>query len=991
MFGDDINTGPHQIGFSFPFYGIDYTTFRISTNGWISFTSTSSDYNNQELPATGSPEAILAPYWDDLNFTSDKAFYYSDGSQLVITFNDVDRLGQETSSSFTFQIILNSNGLILFQYNTMVGTSSSATIGWQDNTKTHGGTIVHNYYNNELIHDGWAVRIEDIKVGIPAPAGFTATASYQNVDLSWTASSSDSVTNYVIYRGTSATNLTPLDSVASSVTSYSNTSLTNGTTYYYGLKSKSAGGSYSFMRTASATPNAAPPTSLSATASTSQVTLSWTAATGSGVTRTLIYQGTSSSSLSLVDSTSDAATATKTITGLTNNTAYYFNLRSRADDGSLSSVTSTVMATPVYSGPVWWVSASVSTDGDGTSTNPFRYITSAIEAAAEDDTVKLLAGTYTSADNRGLDTDKNLVFISASGADSTVLDAGTYDRHFYINDGQDSTFQVIGLTLKNGKKSNDNGGSVYIQNSSPIFKNCIFEENESAISGGAVHIYEGSPEFRNCTFRNNLSTNSGGAINIEGNYNSEVAFRPVFKNCSFTSNSITITAEYGSGNGAAVYFGGSGSAEFNDCQFRYNSITSSGGGYGGAININGSYNNDGQEENPVLLNRCSFIGNSISAQTNTYGGALKISSSTDIINCLIADNTMHGAQVGSGYWCPGAGIFVQLSSYWDSDEQTEEYGTVKIINSTIVYNDNNTSGQTGGGLYIASSYDNLTMFNTILWGNTDYYNSGNQNINDQGTLITDYNNIENGDSWTNIGSNSTYIDPQFSDATNGDYSLGLASSVVGIGTASFEGLSAPSVDIRNNSTSYPRPNPAQTNPDMGAYESTYSSSPYPDAPTGLAATAGDGSITLSWTANSETDIAKYGVYYGTESGPTVKQTDVSGGSTVTTTISGLSNNVTYYFRITAIDDDSYESGFSSEVSAAPAFSGSTIYVDNSGSEPSNPDGSESNAYYTIQDAIDAESTTNGKRILVKAGTYTCLLYTSPSPRDLSTSRMPSSA
>ena len=268
-----------------------------------------------------------------------------------------------------------------------------------------------------------------------------------------------------------------------------------------------------------------------------------------------------------------------------------------------------------YLGPVWWVSASVSTDGDGTSTTPFRYITSAIAAAAENDTVKLLAGTYTGANNRGLDTDKNLVFISASGADSTALDAGTYDRHFYINDGQDSTFQVIGLTLKNGKKSNDNGGSVYIQNSSPIFKNCIFEENESAISGGAVHIYEGSPEFRNCTFRNNLSTNKGGAINIEGNYNSEVAFRPVFNNCSFTSNSITVTADFGQGQGAAVYFAGHGSAEFNDCQFRYNSITSTRSGYGGAIYINGSYNNDGQEENPVLLNRCSFIGNSISAQT----------------------------------------------------------------------------------------------------------------------------------------------------------------------------------------------------------------------------------------------------------------------------------------------------------------------------------------------------------------------------------------
>ena len=153
------------------------------------------------------------------------------------------------------------------------------------------------------------------------------------------------------------------------------------------------------------------------------------------------------------------------------------------------------------------------------------------------------------------------------------------------------------------------------------------------------------------------------------------------------------------------------------------------------------------------------------------------------------------------------------------------------------------------------------MFNTILWGNTHEYNSGNPNINDQGTLLTDYNNIENGDSWTNMGSNSTNIDPQFSDATNGDYSLGIASSLVGTGVTTFEGISAPTVDIRNNSTSYPRPNPSGSSPDLGAYESIYSSSPYPNAPTGLTATAGDGTITLTWTANSETDIAKYGVYY----------------------------------------------------------------------------------------------------------------------------------
>ena len=101
MSGDDNNTGPHPIGFTFPFYGTEYTTFRISTNGWISFTSTSSQYSNYELPGTNSPEAMLAPFWDDLIFTSDKAYFYSDGSQLVITFNDVDRLGQEAAQDPT--------------------------------------------------------------------------------------------------------------------------------------------------------------------------------------------------------------------------------------------------------------------------------------------------------------------------------------------------------------------------------------------------------------------------------------------------------------------------------------------------------------------------------------------------------------------------------------------------------------------------------------------------------------------------------------------------------------------------------------------------------------------------------------------------------------------------------------------------------------------------------------------------------------------------
>mgnify|MGYP003329378072 CR=1 FL=1 len=71
-----------------------------------------------------------------------------------------------------------------------------------------------------------------------------------------------------------------------------------------------------------------------------------------------------------------------------------------------------------------------------------------------------------------------------------------------------------------------------------------------------------------------------------------------------------------------------------------------------------------------------------------------------------------------------------------------------------------------------------------------------------------------------------------------------------------------------------------------------------------------------------------------------------------------------------IRDSNYESRYSDEVSATPIFSGTTIYVDNSPSaEPSNPDGSENNAFYTIQDALESISS-EGIQILVKPGTYT---------------------
>ena len=70
-------------------------------------------------------------------------------------------------------------------------------------------------------------------------------------------------------------------------------------------------------------------------------------------------------------------------------------------------------------------------------------------------------------------------------------------------------------------------------------------------------------------------------------------------------------------------------------------------------------------------------------------------------------------------------------------------------------------------------------------------------------------------------------------------------------------------------------------------------------------------ITVSWNANTESDLSGYKIYYGTSSGSYDDEVDV--GNTTSFSINNLVVGTTYYFVVTAYDFSGNESGFSKEI------------------------------------------------------------------------------
>ena len=199
---------------------------------------------------------------------------------------------------------------------------------------------------------GWAVGDEvavTLKATVPnKPASFSATPGPGKVDLAWDNPNDATITKYQ-YRQSAdgGSSWSPdwknISGSGATTVAHPVTGLASNTAYTFQIRAANVAAPGAATDSVTATPSPAKPVGFTAEAGDGQVTLSWTKASDASITGYQFKQGTNAWA-KITDS--GPATVEHTVTGLSNGTAYTFQIR--AMQGAVEGAESDpVTATPV--------------------------------------------------------------------------------------------------------------------------------------------------------------------------------------------------------------------------------------------------------------------------------------------------------------------------------------------------------------------------------------------------------------------------------------------------------------------------------------------------------------------------------------------------------------------------------------------------------------------------------------------------------------------
>jgi len=154
----------------------------------------------------------------------------------------------------------------------------------------------------------------------------------------------------------------------------------------------------------------------------------------------------------------------------------------------------------IHIGPLWHVATTGSdATGNGTYTNPFATIQTAIDSSIDGDTVLVAAGIYVENINysgKYITLGSHLLLHpdSLDFIENTIIDGDSIGTVITIQDCNNDTTSIIGFTIQNGLNNEaDQGSAIHASSSNVGIKHCLIKSNHDGGFGGAsINSFEGS-------------------------------------------------------------------------------------------------------------------------------------------------------------------------------------------------------------------------------------------------------------------------------------------------------------------------------------------------------------------------------------------------------------------------------------------------------------------------------------------------------------------
>ena len=159
--GDDINIGPFNLGFQFPWYGQNYNQIRLCSNGWLTFSGSQTNaIGVANCPNNADPNAIIAALNYDLLPGDGSWFYWTDGEEMaVVQYQECPRFNNANMRA-TFETILYADGFVKIQIADLVQFNlADPMIGFENADGSRGFSIVDRGRGEGTIEAGLAIGI----------------------------------------------------------------------------------------------------------------------------------------------------------------------------------------------------------------------------------------------------------------------------------------------------------------------------------------------------------------------------------------------------------------------------------------------------------------------------------------------------------------------------------------------------------------------------------------------------------------------------------------------------------------------------------------------------------------------------------------------------------------------------------------------------------------------------------------------------------------